>query len=52
MALRFNDQSRRINLHGLTGRRVTIYGQQEAVKDMVAARLGLAEQYVGLPYES
>lgn len=29
----------RIDLHGLTGRRVTIYGQQEAVKDMVAARL-------------
>jgi len=39
MELRFNDQCQRIDLHGLTGRRVTIYGQQEAVKDMVAARL-------------
>ena len=39
MELRFNDQSHRIDLHGLTGKRVTIYGQQEAVKDMVAARL-------------
>ena len=39
MELRFNDTSHRIDLHGLTGKRVTIYGQQEAVKDMVAARL-------------
>ena len=39
MELRFNDASHRIDLHGLTGKRVTIYGQQEAVKDMVAARL-------------
>ncbi|WP_421990204.1 4-hydroxybenzoate 3-monooxygenase [Roseococcus sp.] len=37
--LRFDGRSHRIDLHALTGRRVTIYGQQEAVKDMVAARL-------------
>ncbi len=39
LELRFEGVSHRIDLHGLTGRRVTIYGQQEAVKDMVAARL-------------
>ena len=39
MELRFDGAAHRIDLHGLTGRRVTIYGQQEAVKDMVAARL-------------
>lgn len=39
LELRFDNTSHRIDLHGLTGKRVTIYGQQEAVKDMVAARL-------------
>jgi p-hydroxybenzoate 3-monooxygenase len=39
MELRFAGQRQRIDLQGLTGKRVTIYGQQEAVKDMVAARL-------------
>lgn len=39
LELRFEGASHRIDLHGLTGKRVTIYGQQEAVKDMVAARL-------------
>jgi p-hydroxybenzoate 3-monooxygenase len=39
LELRFEGQSHRIDLHRLTGKRVTIYGQQEAVKDMVAARL-------------
>ncbi|MDB5414788.1 MAG: pobA [Rubritepida sp.] len=39
LELRFDGMSHRIDLHGLTGRRVTIYGQQEVVKDMVAARL-------------
>jgi len=29
----------RIDIAGLTGRRITIYGQQELVKDLVAARL-------------
>jgi p-hydroxybenzoate 3-monooxygenase len=39
LELRFDGGSHRIDLQGLTGKRVTIYGQQEAVKDMVAARL-------------
>lgn len=39
LELRFDNTSHRIDLHRLTGKRVTIYGQQEAVKDMVAARL-------------
>ncbi|MBS7811245.1 4-hydroxybenzoate 3-monooxygenase [Roseococcus pinisoli] len=39
LALRFAGASHRIDLQALTGRRVTIYGQQEVVKDMVAARL-------------
>jgi p-hydroxybenzoate 3-monooxygenase len=43
--LRFGGGAHRIDLAGLTGGRVvTIYGQQEAVKDMVAARLA-----AGLP---
>ncbi|GGC44947.1 4-hydroxybenzoate 3-monooxygenase [Siccirubricoccus deserti] len=37
--LRFDGQGHRIDLQGLTGRRVTIYGQQEVVKDLIAARL-------------
>ncbi|MCB4821483.1 4-hydroxybenzoate 3-monooxygenase [Roseicella aerolata] len=37
--LRFDGQGHRIDLHGLTGRRVMIYGQQEVVKDLIAARL-------------
>jgi len=40
LELRFDGESHRIDLHGLTGRRVTIYGQQEVVKDLIAARLG------------
>ena len=39
LELRFDRRPHRIDLHGLTGRRVFIYGQQEAVKDMIAARL-------------
>ncbi|MFL1464071.1 4-hydroxybenzoate 3-monooxygenase [Roseococcus sp. DSY-14] len=39
MELRFAGGNQRIELFGLTGKRVTIYGQQESVKDMVAARL-------------
>jgi p-hydroxybenzoate 3-monooxygenase len=38
--LRFDGQGHRIDLHRLTGKRVTIYGQQEVVKDLIAARLG------------
>ncbi|MDO9712973.1 4-hydroxybenzoate 3-monooxygenase [Paracraurococcus lichenis] len=37
--LRFDGQGHRIPLTGLTGKRVTIYGQQEVVKDLIAARL-------------
>ncbi|MCX7932844.1 MAG: 4-hydroxybenzoate 3-monooxygenase [Rhodovarius sp.] len=37
--LRFDGESLRIDLAALTGRRVTIYGQQEVVKDLIAARL-------------
>jgi p-hydroxybenzoate 3-monooxygenase len=38
--LRFDGESHRIPLAELTGRRVTIYGQQEVVKDLIALRLG------------
>ncbi|MBB5689763.1 4-hydroxybenzoate 3-monooxygenase [Roseomonas alkaliterrae] len=37
--LRFGGKDHRIALSDLTGRTVTIYGQQEAVKDMIALRL-------------
>jgi len=40
IALRFNRQSHRIDFHDLTGgKTVTIYAQQEVIKDLVAARL-------------
>jgi len=40
LELRFGGAGHRIDLAGLTGGKVvTIYGQQEAVKDMIAARL-------------
>jgi p-hydroxybenzoate 3-monooxygenase len=38
-ALRFNGHSHRIDFFDLTGKRITIYGQQEIVKDMIAVRL-------------
>ncbi|WP_198369315.1 4-hydroxybenzoate 3-monooxygenase [Roseomonas rosulenta] len=45
LELRFGGTGHRIDLAGLTGGKVvTIYGQQEAVKDMIAARLA-----AGLP---
>ena len=38
--LRFGGRTHRIDLSGLTGgRAVTVYGQQEVVKDLIAARL-------------
>jgi p-hydroxybenzoate 3-monooxygenase len=38
--LRFEGRSHRIDFPSLTGgRQITVYGQQEAVKDMIAARL-------------
>jgi p-hydroxybenzoate 3-monooxygenase len=37
--LRFNGRSHRIDFLDLTGRSVVVYGQQEVVKDLIAARL-------------
>ncbi len=37
--LRFNGRNHHINFADLTGKAVTIYGQQEVVKDLIAARL-------------
>jgi p-hydroxybenzoate 3-monooxygenase len=37
--LRFNGRNHPIDFAGLTGKSVTIYGQQEVVKDLIAARL-------------
>jgi p-hydroxybenzoate 3-monooxygenase len=39
IVLRFGGTSHRIPLTELTGKRVTIYGQHEVVKDLIAARL-------------
>ncbi len=44
IVLRFDGKLHRIDLAELTGRRVTIYGQQEVVKDLIALRLA-----AGLP---
>ncbi|MEJ0040152.1 MAG: 4-hydroxybenzoate 3-monooxygenase [Gammaproteobacteria bacterium] len=38
----FNRRRHRIDLKGLTGHAVTVYGQQEVVKDLVEARLATA----------
>ena len=38
--LRFNGRGHRIDFKELTGRSITIYAQQEVVKDLIAARLG------------
>src|SRR3954452_6007247 len=37
--LRFDGEGHRIPLKDLTGRAITIYGQQEVVKDLIEARL-------------
>jgi p-hydroxybenzoate 3-monooxygenase len=37
--LQFDGQRHRIDLAKLAGRRITVYGQQEVVKDLIAARL-------------
>ena len=42
--IRFRGKEIRLDLPGLTGRHVMIYGQQEVVKDLIAARLS-----AGLP---
>lgn len=39
IALRFDGRSHRIDFVELTGRAVTVYGQQEVVKDLIAAAL-------------
>jgi len=39
ICLRFDGEEHRIDLAGLTGRGIVVYGQQEVVKDLVAARL-------------
>jgi p-hydroxybenzoate 3-monooxygenase len=38
--LRFGGQRHRIDFTELTGRSIVVYGQQEVVKDLIAARLG------------
>ena len=38
VALCFNNQLHRIDLHGLTGKRVMVYGQTEVTRDLMAAR--------------
>jgi p-hydroxybenzoate 3-monooxygenase len=37
--LRFAERGHRIDFEDLTGRGITVYGQQEVVKDLIAARL-------------
>src|SRR5580692_2442805 len=37
--VRFNGRGHRIDFKDLTGRSITIYAQQEVVKDLIAARL-------------
>jgi p-hydroxybenzoate 3-monooxygenase len=42
--LRFDGRGHRIPMTDLTGRAITIYGQQEVVKDLIAARLAAGGQ--------
>ncbi|MDZ4718933.1 MAG: 4-hydroxybenzoate 3-monooxygenase [Roseiflexaceae bacterium] len=45
--LQFAGERHRINMHELTGgRSITVYGQQEVVKDLIAARLALGEPLI------
>ena len=37
--LRFDGESHRVAMTELTGRAITVYGQQEVIKDLIAARL-------------
>jgi p-hydroxybenzoate 3-monooxygenase len=39
VTLRFDGEDHRIDFRALTGRSITVYGQQEVVKDLIAARL-------------
>src|SRR5262245_12705955 len=43
LAFRFNGESHRIPLTELTGKVVTIYGQNEVMKDLIEARLAAGE---------
>ncbi len=42
--LRFGGRGHRIDLTGLTGRAITVYGQHEVLKDLIAARLAAGGQ--------
>ena len=42
--LRFGGQGHRIDMKELTGRAITVYGQHEVVKDLIAARLDAGGQ--------
>jgi p-hydroxybenzoate 3-monooxygenase len=42
--LRFDGESHRVPMTELTGRAITVYGQQEVVKDLIAARLAVGGQ--------
>jgi p-hydroxybenzoate 3-monooxygenase len=42
--IRFRERGHRIDFKTLTGRGITIYAQQEVVKDLIAARLGAKAQ--------
>jgi p-hydroxybenzoate 3-monooxygenase len=44
--IRFGEQGHRIDFKALTGRGITIYAQQEVVKDLIAARLGAESEIV------
>src|SRR5882762_2799094 len=48
-ALRFDRADHRIDLAGLTGKSITVYGQQEIVKDLIAARLATGR---GIEFEA
>jgi len=41
--LRFGGKGHRVDFEELTGRAITVYGQHEVVKDLIAARLQAAE---------
>ncbi|HCT80615.1 MAG TPA: 4-hydroxybenzoate 3-monooxygenase [Micromonosporaceae bacterium] len=42
ISLRFDGMDHRIDFGALTGRSITVYGQQEIVKDLIATRLDIA----------
>ena len=44
--LRFAGQGHRIDFHELTGRSITVYGQQEVVKDLIQARLAYGGEII------